>query len=297
MGLGAFRALAHWAHTLVTTHRPAAAGDLALPQDEVGDRFDEAELSTRAAAVADAYAAATTRLEAAVSDASPDPQQLTDALWAAADLGVDGSVPRTMTDDGPASVDALLAQAQSVATGMTTMSTRAADVDGGSNRLKALLGQAFPVLPRFTVADPEPLRKSLTARTTLCAGDDLAPGAWLRADGTGPRGRRAVRSGPGRRRAAAQRRRAARPRRAPAAARHRRPLAGPAVRPGSGRPAGRRRAHQRHRRRRGRRSAGCSSTRGPRPSPDGRRRPASRSTTTHRAPALRRPSCSPSRPR
>ena len=183
VGLGAFRALAHWAHTLVTTHRPAAAGDLALPQDEVGDRFDEAELSTRAAAVADAYAAATTRLEAAVSDASPDTQQLTDALWAAADLGVDGSVPRTMTDDGPASVDALLAQAQSVATGMTTMSTRAADVEGGSNRLKALLGQAFPVLPRFTVADPEPLRKSLTARTTLCAGDDLAPGAWLRAMG------------------------------------------------------------------------------------------------------------------
>ena len=106
VGLGAFRALAHWAHTLVTTHRPAAAGDLALPQDEVGDRFDEAELSTRAAAVADAYATATTRLETAVSDASPDPQQLTDALWDAADLGVDGSVPRTMTDDGPASVDA-----------------------------------------------------------------------------------------------------------------------------------------------------------------------------------------------
>ena len=46
--------------------------------------------------------------------------------------------------------------------------------------MKALLGQAFPVLPRFTVADPEPLRKSQAARTTLCAGDDLAPGAWLR---------------------------------------------------------------------------------------------------------------------
>jgi hypothetical protein len=30
------------------------------------------------------------------------------------------------------------------------------------------------------VADPEPLRKSLAARTTLTAGDDLAPGAWLR---------------------------------------------------------------------------------------------------------------------
>jgi hypothetical protein len=63
---------------------------------------------------------------------------------------------------------------------MSTASTRAQDVDGAMDRLKALLGQAFPVLPRFTVVDPEPLRKSTAARTTLCAGDDLAPGAWLR---------------------------------------------------------------------------------------------------------------------
>ena len=118
-----------------------------------------------------------------MSGPSPDPQQLTDALWAAADLGVDGAVPRAMTDDGPASVETLLAQAQSIAAVMTTMSARAADVDGGVNRLKALLGQAFPVLPRFTVADPEPLRKSLAARTTLTDGDDLAAGAWLRGMG------------------------------------------------------------------------------------------------------------------
>jgi hypothetical protein len=131
----------------------------------------------------EAYAAAQARIDAAVAAASPSAQQLTDALWAAADLGVDGSVPRAMTDAGSAAVDALLRQAQSVAASMSTVSARASDVEGSSNRLKALLGQAFPVLPRFTVADPEPLRKSSAARTTLCAGDDLAPGAWLRGMG------------------------------------------------------------------------------------------------------------------
>ena len=180
VGLGAFRALTRWAHTLVTTHRPAAAGDLALPQDEVGDRFDQAELGRRADAVTEAYATGRARVDAAVAAASPTAQSLTDALWSAADLGVDGSVPRAMTDDGPATLDALLAQARSVAETMATASTRAGDVDGATNRLKALLGQAFPVLPRFTAADPEPLRKSSAARATLCAGDDLAPGAWLR---------------------------------------------------------------------------------------------------------------------
>ena len=55
------------------------------------------------------------RVDAAVAAASPSAQSLTDALWSAADLGVDGSVPRAMTDDGPATLDALLAQARSVA--------------------------------------------------------------------------------------------------------------------------------------------------------------------------------------
>ena len=182
VGLAAFRALTAWAHTLVTTHRPAAAGDLALPQDQVGDRFDDAELTERADRVAEAYAAATTRLAAAVA-APADRQPLVDALWAAADLGVDGAVPRAMADDGPATVEALLVQATAVAQCMATASARAGDLDGASDRLKALLGQAFPALPRFTVADPDPLRKSLAARATLCAGDDLAPGAWLRGMG------------------------------------------------------------------------------------------------------------------
>ncbi|HEU4330084.1 MAG TPA: hypothetical protein VFR40_03145, partial [Lapillicoccus sp.] len=177
VGLGAFRALARWAYTLVTTHRPAAAGDLALPQDGVGDRFDEAELTARADRVQAAYASAQAGLDGV---ASGDLAALATALFAAADLGVEGSVPRLGSDGMPAPVAELQAQASVVAATMATASARAVDLRP-TDRVKALLGAQFPVLPRFTVADPVPLRASLAGRATLCAGDDLAPGAWLRA--------------------------------------------------------------------------------------------------------------------
>src|SRR5262249_10068979 len=46
-------------------------------------------------------------------------------------------------------------------------------------RIHALLGEHFPVLPRFTVANATELGASHAERATLCAGDELAPAAWL----------------------------------------------------------------------------------------------------------------------
>lgn len=178
VGLGAFRALARWAYTLVTTHRPAGAADLALPQDQIGDRFDEAEVLGRAEAVGAVHAAALTVLEAALAADPPDAGRLTDGLWAAADLGVPGSVPPVPDDGAPVPMEALVAQAISVASTMTAASGRL-DGLGGVDRVKALLGAQFPVLPRFTAADPASLTASRAARVTLCAGDQLAPTAWL----------------------------------------------------------------------------------------------------------------------
>jgi len=49
-------------------------------------------------------------------------------------------------------------------------------------RIRVLLGEHFPVLPRFAVpnaARAAELTASITARATLLGGDDLAPGSWL----------------------------------------------------------------------------------------------------------------------
>jgi hypothetical protein len=207
VGLGAFRALTRWAYTLITTHRPATAGDLALPRDEVGERLDDAQLRGRADALATAYAAALDTLERVIGAAAPTDQELTDALWGAAEFGIDGSVPPPPPFRGstPAHHDELITRARAVAATMTaalTASDRATAAEaatGGSGsaargagdtprsrvdqqirRIRALLGEQFPVLPRFTAADPAALSASQAARTALCAGDVLAPGAWLR---------------------------------------------------------------------------------------------------------------------
>ena len=42
-----------------------------------------------------------------------------------------------------------------------------------------MLGERFPVLPLFTVADPDGLQAALDAREELLAGDPVAPSAWL----------------------------------------------------------------------------------------------------------------------
>jgi hypothetical protein len=190
VGLAAFRALAHWAYDLITTHRPAAASDLALPQDEVVDEPDADELRGRADGLATAYASARQQVDAAAAAAAPTGPELVDALWGAAAFGVDGAVPPPPTAAEPVIAD-LQARLRKVAATMAAAADAEATLGAGGGatdrpadhqvaRIRALLGPQFPVLLRFTVRDPAQLRASRGARQTLCDGDDLAPSEWLR---------------------------------------------------------------------------------------------------------------------
>jgi hypothetical protein len=46
-------------------------------------------------------------------------------------------------------------------------------------RIRAVFGNDFPVLPRFTAANSADLAASLAEQTALCHGDPLAPQSWL----------------------------------------------------------------------------------------------------------------------
>jgi hypothetical protein len=192
VGLGAFRALTRWIHTLITTHRPATAADLALPQDQADDGIDHIEVRARADALAAAHTAALAVLTAAVDAPAPTDQQLLDALWGAATFGVDGSVPPPPRPggDAPDYHQELLDRAHDVAAAMAAVAGGGAPVGGDgpprqradqeAGRIRALLGAQFPVLPRFTAANAAALTASQGSRPALCAGDDLAPSSWLR---------------------------------------------------------------------------------------------------------------------
>jgi hypothetical protein len=195
VGLGAFRVLMRWVYALITTHRPATACDLALPQDEADEGLDDAQLDARADALATAYASGRSALETVAAAATPTEQALRDALWGAAAFGVDGSLPALapLSTTAPSFRDELLAQARAVAATMRTAAATERDlvaasagatpkqrVEHHTQRIRALLGEQFPVLPCFTVANAPALTASHAARPTLCAGDDLAPATWLR---------------------------------------------------------------------------------------------------------------------
>jgi hypothetical protein len=197
IGLGAFRALARWIYALITSHRAATATDLSLPQDGNDEGLDPAQLATRADAVAAAYGTVITLLDGLIATPPTDVRVLRDALWRAAAFGLRTAVP-AMPPLGPAATgnrDQLLTQARAVVADMRAAAAREralvtafaaapspapqAIVRHHTGRIRALLGDQFPVLPRFVARNASALTASQADRAALLAGDDLAPASWL----------------------------------------------------------------------------------------------------------------------
>ena len=199
VGLGALRSLLRWIYALVTTQRAANANDLSLPQEADDERLDPKEIATRADALSAACAAAIATLDHLIASPPAVPVRgdpFRDALWAAAAFGVRCAIPVAPTPGGSnADRDHLLAQAKTTVADMRVASAREAALvtsfgagTGAStkqivthhlDRMRALLDEHFPVLPRFTVRNAPALAASMGDRATLCAGDDLAPLSWL----------------------------------------------------------------------------------------------------------------------
>ena len=183
IGLGAFRALARRIYDLVTQARAATAADLALPRDAAGDGSDDAELAARANAIARDFEDAIDELDRAQTAA-----QRRAGLLRTAGFGVDGATPAIATDELAGQASAVVAtmraavathEALVAAFGDGAGATAGARAEHHRARIRALLGEAFPVLPRFTAGDPDALGAAHAARDELLAGDALAPSAWL----------------------------------------------------------------------------------------------------------------------
>ena len=115
-----------------------------------------------------------------------------------ADLGVRDALPN-VAPGGANAASTLLEQAQAVSRTMGTALARvdAEDADFAARvasatppdadaraehfvlRVRMLLGNHFPMLPRFSAANGPELAASLGQQTALCGGDQFAPHAWL----------------------------------------------------------------------------------------------------------------------
>lgn len=196
LGLGALRALLQWIHSLVTSQRPAHAQDLALPRDgAAGEGVEGPELAQRANSIADAHAIALAALRSVHAQPTATANALRTVLTNAAAFGLHEALPPPPAPAAQAVAErsALHAQCDAVVTEMAAHAARAqaaanklasaatphAAVQLLTERLRAVLGEGFPVLPQFRPLRPAELAASLAARATLLGGDEPAPLAWL----------------------------------------------------------------------------------------------------------------------
>jgi hypothetical protein len=199
VGLAALRALLGWLRSLITEHRAIDARDFGLPQDLKASGVDVAELTARSNAVVVAVRKARTTLANLIAAVTPPKElALRKALMAMADLGVRDALPN-VAPGGANAAATLLEQTQAVSRTMGAALARvdAEDADFAARvasptppdadaraehfvlRVRMLLGNHFPILPRFAAANGPELAASLGQRTALVGGDQFAPHAWL----------------------------------------------------------------------------------------------------------------------
>lgn len=177
-GLAALEALFTRIRTVINRHRPANALDIAPPGTEAPSGADPAIVEKRADKVASAQAAARAALEGALGAANPGASALAKALDRANAAGARDAVVATEE------IEALTEQARQVADLLGQAEARCAAlvedfipalasdddrVEHHVRRLKAMLGEGFPVLPPFAL--PAALRDESMA--SLAAGDAL----------------------------------------------------------------------------------------------------------------------------
>ena len=169
---------------LVTQGRPLDRRDLELPETAGSASQDVGELEKRAdRAVAD--------LDAAASDSklkSSAPGQVKKGLSRLADFGIQASLPSPWTDReelkqqvGPAVAEAerRIAAARKAADGLTPAPSAEVKVEIHIERLRAVLGDGFPVLPLFTAEPSAQLDTAFSDSTKVQGGDAREVDRWL----------------------------------------------------------------------------------------------------------------------
>ena len=189
-----FLEVAHAAAKVLGGARPADARELSLPQDAVATGLDADELRTRADRAVQQLRERHDETRRLADANAPDPDAMRAALLALAAFGIPGAVPRSATSEAPETRDALRDQCRSAADAVTRRvdaaervaaafdpdtATIDATVAHHVERLTAVFGRAFRVLPRFTVRDATELRQSFADRNGLQGDDSQAVVGWF----------------------------------------------------------------------------------------------------------------------
>ncbi|MEO8628730.1 MAG: hypothetical protein ABI612_11600, partial [Betaproteobacteria bacterium] len=175
IGLDELAELAVRARQLFSGARALDARDMASLQGTFDARIDTVELTARAKAAQTALTAALTALKSKLTiPVTGDMTPVRNAIIVLSRFGIAGSAPLPI-----ATADALLAQAGAVAKEAQRRADLAAAATAPLDTMRAVFGDAFLALPRFTMADSTELTKSLAASTVLQNNDPLAVYPWF----------------------------------------------------------------------------------------------------------------------
>jgi hypothetical protein len=175
IGLDELAELAVRARQLFVSVRSLDARDLVGLQGSFDSRIDTVELDARAKAAQKALVTATAALASKLKTSlTADMTPVRNAIVVLGRFGIAGSAPLVLADN-----EALLAQAGAVAKEAQRRVERSQSAATPLDMLCAVFGDGFLALPRFTMADPTELTKSLAASTALQGGDPLAVYPWF----------------------------------------------------------------------------------------------------------------------
>lgn len=179
---------------LLSSTRGAEPEDLNPPERTGQGVIDLADLETRANRAENALTAAHTALNNQVTKPVPNAEALRTALLKMGRLGIEPAVPVSATGDDVPTLAALVRQGQALLKmsaarldQSTTLRNAAAASDPRArrgqlmNRIRAVFGPSFTVVPRFACdsAAAAELASALSASTQKQGGDALAVNTWF----------------------------------------------------------------------------------------------------------------------
>ncbi len=155
--------------------RALDARDLAALQQTVEPATDTGDLDRRAQAARDALGTALSAMQALLAVTSPtDTTRMRDAISNLSRFGIPGSAPLPFAD-----IDMLLSQGIALAREAAQRIERARGVTSAADIMRAVFGEAFLVLPRFSIVNSAELTQSLAATASLQGGSALAVYPWF----------------------------------------------------------------------------------------------------------------------
>jgi hypothetical protein len=197
LSFGEFSELVRRAQRLITGTRGIDASDLALPEQNQPGAIDLSDLKTRADDAAKGLRDARTDLQALLDSSNPDLEKLRQAILRSSQFGIAGSVPFSAQGDSAADRQALVTQGNSIASELLKRvddldkleknfnaenATNAQDGEKAAHevdRLRAVFGNSFVVLPRFSAANAPELERALADSSQIQANDPLAVVTWF----------------------------------------------------------------------------------------------------------------------